>query len=86
MSAAQWGSDHAGGDTGGTVMSEILHIPAGVIQPRELLTWLRDRRNEARETAGAAYGRGDEEEMAEAGARADAFSEVIQHIQFGGAS
>ena len=67
-------------------MTDILTIPAGVIQPKDLLIWLRDRRDDARQMAGEYDEQHDEYETALWGGRTEAFAEVIQHIQFGGES
>ena len=64
-------------------MSEILTIPAGVIQPKDLLLWLRGRRDEAHEMW---IDVDDPDEAAVLAERVDTYSEVIQHISFGGAS
>ena len=67
-------------------MSDILHIPAGVIQPKPLLIWLRDQRDTDRELAEEYEEQGDDDLALESRASAAAYNQVIQHIQYGGAS
>jgi len=64
----------------------MITIPAGVIQPKDLLMWLRDRRDNARAIAQEYADQGDDYETCEWNGYALAYDEVIQHISFGGAS
>lgn len=67
-------------------MNDIITIPAGVIQPKDLLMWLRKRRDDARQVALEYQLQEDEIEAAESMGFAQAYDDVIQHIQYGGAS
>jgi hypothetical protein len=63
-------------------MTEIVTVPAGVIQPRELLLWLKRRKDEARDEQAAVDDPWDEAH-AILEERIQTYSEVIQHVSFG---
>lgn len=64
-------------------MTEILEIPAGVIMPKDLLMWLRKRRDEAREEQSEQHCLDDPERFALLEERIQTYSEVMLHIQYG---
>lgn len=60
--------------------------PPRAINEETLLAWLRQRRDDATEASNDYDIQGDYDDAVECRGRADAFSEVIQHITYGGAS
>jgi hypothetical protein len=64
-------------------MPESLIIPAGVIMPRDLLMWLRDRRDEALEMVSDYERQGDDEDAERWRGYAQAMQEVLMHVQYG---
>ena len=66
-------------------MNDIITIPAGVIMPKDLLMWLRKRRDAAQDEANLLEDQDAEGFNYWLGAYAT-YNEVIQHISSGGAS
>jgi len=65
-------------------MTEILHIPAVVIMPKDLILWLRDQRDATQEIAQEYADQGDWDEAGREQAAAGAYDHVLQHVQYWG--
>lgn len=64
-------------------MTEVLHIPAGVIMPKDLIEWLRDQRAATQEIAQDYEEQGDYEQAREEQAAVAAYNHVLQHVMYG---
>ena len=64
-------------------MTEVLHIPPGVIMPKDLITWLRDQRDATLQIAQDYADQGDWGEAEREQAAASSYNHVLQHVMYG---